>query len=99
MRASLVQQGVAVLKELDEVRHVEASDDVESKLEAAVAARRADAKMTASPEDALKDEDMEALIAKRRTARKDKAAGFCPKCGNPILVSDTFCPKCGHALK
>lgn len=47
----------------------------------------------------LSDDDLEALIAKRRQARKEKTGGFCSQCGRPVLQSDKFCPSCGHALK
>jgi len=47
----------------------------------------------------LSGEDLEDLLAKRRIARKDKTAGFCPKCGKPVLQSDVFCPFCGSTLK
>ncbi|MEZ0395599.1 MAG: zinc ribbon domain-containing protein [Anaerolineales bacterium] len=47
----------------------------------------------------LSDEDLEALIAKRRQARREKAGGFCPQCGKPVLRADKFCPSCGHNLK
>ncbi len=47
----------------------------------------------------LSDEDIEALIAKRRQARREKTGGFCPHCGKPVLRSDKFCPSCGHNLK
>ncbi len=32
-------------------------------------------------------------------ARKDKTAGFCPKCGKPVLQSDVFCPSCGKYIE
>jgi ribosomal protein L32 len=37
-------------------------------------------------------------VKSRRKARKEKSAGFCPKCGKSILVSDRFCPSCGKAI-
>ncbi len=46
----------------------------------------------------LADEDLEDLIAKRRAARQQKAAGFCTKCGKPIQQSDRFCSSCGQAI-
>jgi predicted amidophosphoribosyltransferase len=46
----------------------------------------------------LDDDDLEAMIAARRKTHKVKSAGFCPKCGKPILVSDRFCPSCGKAI-
>lgn len=47
----------------------------------------------------LSDEEIEALIAKRRQARREKTGGFCPQCGRPVLRSDKFCPSCGYKLK
>ena len=47
----------------------------------------------------LSDEDVEEMVAKRRSGRNEKTGGFCPKCGNPVLFSDRFCPKCGKELK
>jgi hypothetical protein len=99
MRSTLMQKGVAVLRQLDEYQQTTSGQDAESLLEAAIAARRVDSALVATPFDAEKDENLEELIAKRRSAQKAKSAGFCPKCGNPILVSDTFCPKCGNSLK
>jgi len=47
----------------------------------------------------LSDDDLEEMLSRRRSVRKDKTAGFCPKCGKPVLFTDAFCPGCGHALK
>ncbi len=35
-----------------------------------------------------------------RAARAAPAslAGFCPKCGKPVMVTDRFCPSCGKSL-
>jgi rubrerythrin len=44
------------------------------------------------------DEDLEEMIAKRREERQQKSAGFCPKCGKPILQTDLFCPSCGRVV-
>lgn len=41
---------------------------------------------------------IETKIAERRRARQEKAAGFCPSCGSPILKSDVYCWKCGHKI-
>jgi predicted amidophosphoribosyltransferase len=38
------------------------------------------------------------MIAARRKEHKSKSAGFCPKCGKPVLADDKFCPSCGKAL-
>lgn len=41
---------------------------------------------------------VEDLIAARKRARQESAAGFCPKCGKPVQKSDKFCSKCGKVL-
>jgi hypothetical protein len=46
----------------------------------------------------LSDEDIEELIAKHRTNLAGKSAGFCPKCGKPVLKTDKYCPSCGIPL-
>jgi len=47
----------------------------------------------------VSDDDLEDLLTKRRNSRKEKTAGFCPRCGKPVLQSDIFCPSCGNMLK
>jgi len=80
-------------------------ESAKERLEAAIASHRADATTESASAKETTDEDQEALIAKRRASLKDKAggafvvAGFCPKCGRPLLSSDSFCPQCGYALK
>ncbi len=103
-RAALLTRGAGLLRRLDEfAAENQAGKDAQARLEAAVAARRADASAT-EPTSGLSDEDLEARIAARRKARsttqwhKEKAGGFCPKCGKPILASDRFCPACGKAV-
>jgi hypothetical protein len=44
------------------------------------------------------DDDVENLIAKRRSASRELAEGFCPNCGKAVLASDRFCPGCGNVL-
>lgn len=44
-------------------------------------------------------DDLEELIARRRTSRKEKTTGFCPKCGKIINENDRFCPKCGTTIQ
>lgn len=36
--------------------------------------------------------DLEGRIAQLR----ERAAGFCARCGNPIVLDDRFCSTCGH---
>ena len=96
-RAELLAKGAELLRKLDAMRPQEVGRDAESRIEAAVASRRADSsaqKAVAVPDD----DDLESLIASRRKTRNGKSAGFCPKCGKPILVSDRFCPSCGKAI-
>lgn len=93
-REALLQAGAYVLRRLDEVEQRAPGESAEDRVEAAVASRRADAgerkRLPAADQD-----DLEALIASRRRARKEKTAGFCPKCGRPIQKSDRFCSGCG----
>jgi rubrerythrin len=105
MRADLMRHAADVLHKLDahalpDEKPADGSEDAESRIEAVVAARRADAavqKLAAS--ETASDDDLEALIASRKAARKEKSAGFCPKCGKPVLRSDRFCPHCGKPIK
>lgn len=97
-RASLLQKGADILHKLDELTPApnKKKGDTEARIERAAAARRADAAEENTSE--LSDDDLESLIAARRKERKEKSAGFCPRCGKPILVSDRFCPSCGKSL-
>ena len=107
-RAELLAKGADLLRKLDSFVPAPAPNgssnetkkenkDAESRMEAAVAARRADSSAQKAVAT-LDDDDLESMIASRRKVRKDKSAGFCPKCGKPILVSDRFCPSCGKAI-
>lgn len=99
MRTELIQRAADILRRLDGFHPAPAAADVESRIEAVIAARRADAaleKSAASRSDS--DDDLEAMIAARKSARTEKTAGFCPKCGKPILRSDRFCPHCGKSI-
>jgi hypothetical protein len=86
-RDDLLRKGADVLKQLD-----------------ALAPSRPPAKTLQSggyaPElnAQLSDDDIESMLASRRKARKTKSAGFCPRCGKSVLVTDQFCPSCGKAL-
>ncbi len=104
-RAELLQKGADVLRKLDELspstkgggsRSRGEGRSVESRLEKAAAARRAD---SAAKDEPLNDDEIESMLAARRKARKSRAAGFCPRCGKPVLATDQFCPNCGKALK
>ena len=95
-RADLLQKGADVLRRLDELTPVQDfRGDTASRIEQAVTERRPDA---ASENPNLSDDDLESMIAARRKVRKDRSAGFCPRCGKPVMVSDRFCPACGKSL-
>ncbi len=88
-RASLIQKGSEILRQLDEIQATKPSS-----LEIP-----ADADISKQQASLISDEDLEDLIAQRRTKRQQKTAGFCPNCGKPILQSDQFCPSCGQTLR
>ncbi|HSO11204.1 MAG TPA: zinc ribbon domain-containing protein [Anaerolineales bacterium] len=95
-RAVLLQKGADILRSIDSFSPQSGSaQDTESRLEKAIAARRADASIKQAE---LMDDDIESMIASRRKTRKNKSAGFCPKCGKPVTTSDRFCPSCGKSL-
>jgi len=111
-RAELLAKGADLLRKLDALTPVPLTSpsgapsgrggrsegkDAESRMEAAVASRRADASAKRAA-NVLDDDDLESMLAARRKNRKEKSAGFCPKCGKPILVSDRFCPSCGKVI-
>ena len=87
-RADLVRRGADVLKELD-------------LLAPARPPLRPEKETAAVSEEAgqLSDDDIESMLAARRKARKTKSAGFCPRCGKSVLITDQFCPNCGKALQ
>jgi rubrerythrin len=91
-RANLLQKGADVLRRLDELAPVKAQNDKDARLERAIAARRKNGAGEAT------DDDIESMISSRRKGRKEKSAGFCPKCGKPVMASDRFCPACGKTL-
>jgi NADH pyrophosphatase NudC (nudix superfamily) len=95
-RATLLQKGADILRQIDNIAPQPISvQDVDVRIEQAIAARRADASGV-KPE--LSDDDLESMIAARRKGRKERSSGFCPKCGKPVMVSDRFCPSCGKSL-
>ena len=96
-RAELLQKGAAILHQLDVLQPQPISDEeIERRIERAAAARRADA---AVKTELPSDDEIESMLATRRRERKGRSAGFCPKCGKVVLVSDQFCANCGKALK
>jgi hypothetical protein len=102
-RNSLLQKGADILRRIDSLAAPSPTgrgdgsegQDTEMRLERAIAARRADASMS-QPE--VSDDDLESMISSRRKGRTSKSAGFCPKCGKPVMVTDRFCPSCGKSL-
>ena len=118
-RTVLLQNGAEVLRKLDAIgadsNRVEggmdrpAPETVEERIEAAVAARRADvgtrsrpagatAEKGGRPATGVRGDDVEELIASRKRQRNESSAGFCPHCGRPVQKSDKFCSKCGADL-
>jgi len=99
MRSDLLQRASEILRKLDVLQPQNiASADAESRVEAVIAARRADAAVQKSGNRDVSDDDLEDLVASRRAARKEKSTGFCPKCGKPVLRTDRFCPHCGKSI-
>jgi rubrerythrin len=97
-RATLLQKGADILRKLDELAPVSSSViNAEARIEKATAAGRADAATNARAA-VDSDDDIESMISARRKQHKSKSAGFCPKCGKSVLVSDKFCPSCGKSL-
>lgn len=96
-RANLLKKGSDILRKLDELEpKIASARDVESRIEKAAAAKRADSTSAAAD---LSEEDIEAMIAARRKQQQGKSAGFCPSCGKPVLAVDNFCTSCGKSLK
>jgi hypothetical protein len=95
-RAGLLQKGADILKKIDSFApQLVSTQDTEARLEKAIAARRADG---AAVPSSVTDDELEAIIASRRKGRTKKSAGFCPRCGKPVTVTDRFCPSCGKSL-
>lgn len=96
MRAELLKKAADVLRKLDSSES--ALTDAEDRVEAAIAARKAESAqrpaLTPQADDAI-----ETLIAARKAARREKSGGFCAKCGKPVMSSDLFCPHCGKPLR
>jgi hypothetical protein len=100
-RSSLLEKGADVLRQLDALlpaTHAAPAGNLDpnSRIEQAAAAGRADG---AAASGGLADDRIESMLAARRAVRRGKSAGFCPRCGKPLLVTDEFCPHCGKRLK
>ena len=106
LRADLVAQAAAVLKQIDGVAQQPAlaamtaspaAPPAEDDVEALIAARRK-TRSTSAPKTA--DADVEAAIAvRRKTAAPAASELTCPRCGKPINADDAFCARCGTALR
>ncbi len=95
-RSTLLQKGADILRKIDSLApQATSSPDTEARLERAIAVRRADAPLARIE---VTDDDLESLISSRRKSRTKKSAGFCPKCGKPVMITDRFCPSCGKSL-
>ncbi|HEU0292678.1 MAG TPA: zinc ribbon domain-containing protein [Anaerolineales bacterium] len=92
-RANLLQKGADVLKRIDELTPQKARSHKDADIERAIASRRRKTAVAS-----ITDDDIESMIVQRRKGRKTKTAGFCPKCGKAVMVSDKFCPACGKVL-
>jgi hypothetical protein len=83
-RAELLHQAAGLLKELEDMGFSH------------------ETKLTSSPKGSIKVatdyDELEEMIAKRKTEIKEKSSGFCPRCGRAIQESDRFCPKCGFTI-
>ena len=99
-RAGLLKVGAEILKELDILsprllaRQDKAS--LESRLQSAASSQLGPEQAGSGP---LSDEEIESMLAARRKLHKSTSAGFCPRCGKPLLTTDQFCPHCGKELK
>jgi len=111
-RAELLQTGAGVLMKLDHLtpntssgnafpKEAQKGITVESRLEQVAAANQADrsSREASNKSDRITDDEIESMLAARRKARKTKSAGFCPRCGKSVLITDLFCPHCGKALR
>ena len=99
-RSDLLQKGADIMRKIDSFSpKADSAQDTESRLEKAIAARRADGSSQSTElTTELTDDDIESMIIDRKKSHKDKSAGFCPNCGKPIMTSDRFCPSCGNGL-
>ena len=95
-RSQLLQKGADILRKIDSLAPQPAPvQDTEARLERAIAARRADAAVARVE---ISDDEVELMILSRRKSRTNRSAGFCPRCGKPVMVTDRFCPSCGKSL-
>ena len=87
-RADLLRKGADILKKLDTLAPSRPPSGPGKGTTAA-----------AEQGEQLSDDDIESMLAARRKKRSTKSAGFCPRCGKPVLVTDQFCSNCGKSLQ
>ncbi len=110
-RLVFLEEGADVLRQLDALEPLaQPRQSAEDRLEAAVAARRADARINGNGGTVVAaavasrrrlsngHDDVEKMVDARRLGRPEKAAGFCPHCGKPVQKSDKFCSRCGQVI-
>jgi hypothetical protein len=100
-RSTLLKRGAAILQRLDTLPSASLgakppAGDAGDRIEQAAAAGSPGGE---AADGVLADERIESMLAARRAARQGRSAGFCPRCGKPILASDQFCPNCGKSLR
>lgn len=111
LKANLVQQGAAVLKELDELqvrmtsqppKTTERPRSRETREregnEEDVPAPRPKATSTPSPTLAASTPSLEELLTQRRAQGQARFVGFCPSCGAALRVGQRFCHWCGQPV-
>ena len=98
-RVEMLKAGANILKQLDGIEPGQNSKELsaEDRVEAAVTARRADARRITNAGRGL--DELDQAINGRRRQKQEKSAGFCPKCGSPVQKSDVHCSRCGATLK
>ena len=96
-RNSMLERGADILRQLDAF-YEGSSGAASDRLEATVAARRADAKKISVD----MDDPLETIIAARKENTREVSTNneekFCHNCGQKVLSSDQFCTKCGTTL-
>jgi len=92
-RASLLDRGAEIIRQLDEFQtgdRVVGEDSIEEGIK--------DSRGKATAPD-IENDSLEAMIAARKKVRKDvDEAKYCHNCGEPIEPDDQFCAGCGSAL-
>lgn len=100
-RSALLKKGADILRRLDEIAPERTQQNIETRIERAIAVRRAEhARVKATPitDPVFTSDKVEAMIAARRRSRGKKSVRLCPTCANSVMPSDRFCSSCGQAL-